>query len=1072
MIKKSLVLLMCLAAVHGVFATDDIQKEIKASGVKGGVVVYIGKADPERISSLLFNDSCLVQTLDTDAGRIASVRKSIQAKGLYGNVSVIGWDGRRLPYADNIVNLIIVDGQKSQVERKEIMRVLAPRGVAYVDGRKIVKPWPEDIDEWPHFLHGPDNNAVARDKKVGPSRHLQWTTGPLRSRDHDGLASMSAMTSSGGRMFYILDEGPTSIMHRPASWNLIARDAFNGLLLWKRKMPDWLSHLYYFRSGPAHLPRRLVSVEDKVYVTLGFHAPVSELDAADGRTLKTFSGTDKTEEIIVVKDLLFVVIGKPEIFEKFGHTITKGNIMTWDDKPEFRGEKKIMAFNRSTGKKLWDTGDRDLSRLAPLSMTAGEGMLFFLDNQKLYAVDQSTGQEKWSAPCATEGLFMQGYAPCVVYADNMIFVMKDRLMAFSAEDGRILWINEKDAYGTHAAADVFAINGKLWVSGEKGSLVKDAIQVLDMKTGKSIKPLSKKTYWPGLHHHRCYRNKATTEYLITSRSGLEFIGVNEDSRKFDRWVRGICQYGIMPANGLLYVPPHPCGCFSEIMFRGFHAFSHSSSMDKDLSNLNNEGSILHHKTIAKTPKRGKIKEKNAVDTDTSAASEALWAAPVYDTDKDSWPTYRHDISRSGSTPLVVSSKLKPLWTEALGEQLTSSTLKDNRFYVASKASCQLFCLDALTGKTIWAYLADGIIDSPPTLYQNLAIFGCRNGCVYALDSATGKMVWSFRAAPLDYQIVSHDRLESAWPVHGSVTVTGDVAYFAAGRSSAIDGGLFIYGLDARTGKVVHHKQLLVDKSQVEEKYTYMPDVFMSDGTSLVMRVTRFTPGLEFDTALKKHNTINTPSSMLDESWDHRNNWNLGGYEAAGNPLYNGPNKVRADRPFGKLIVFNKETAFSVQTPYTFLKQDKRRYPKAHTGQKHQKYLRYSKDDFPIGCRLYAQNNVVVNLGPPIKSVQPDKEVILTTKTHKWTKDIPLQVRAMVLTDKTLFAAGWKDVSDPDGTISEQLTACLQARSATDGSMLAEYDLPAQVVFDGMIAAHGSLYISLKNGTVMCLRGAK
>ena len=36
------------------------------------------------------------------------------------------------------------------------------------------------------------------------------------------------------------------------------------------------------------------------------------------------------------------------------------------------------------------------------------------------------------------------------------------------------------------------------------------------------------------------------------------------------------------------------------------------------------------------------------------------------------------------------------------------------------------------------------------------------------------------------------RLESAWPVHGSIMIFEDTAYFAAGRSSFLDGGIGVF----------------------------------------------------------------------------------------------------------------------------------------------------------------------------------------------------------------------------------------------------------------------------------------
>jgi hypothetical protein len=56
----------------------------------------------------------------------------------------------------------------------EVMRVLSPGGVALIDFKKTVKPWPKEIDNWTHLLHGPDNNAVALDSVVGPPRRIQW----------------------------------------------------------------------------------------------------------------------------------------------------------------------------------------------------------------------------------------------------------------------------------------------------------------------------------------------------------------------------------------------------------------------------------------------------------------------------------------------------------------------------------------------------------------------------------------------------------------------------------------------------------------------------------------------------------------------------------------------------------------------------------------------------------------------------------------------------------------------------------------------------------------------------------
>ena len=199
------------------------RKILDATGVAGGLVVHVGCGTGTLTAALRANDSYLVHGLDTDPANVEKARARIRALGLYGKVTVEQWTGRGLPYVDNLVNLVVSE-DLGDVPMAEVLRVLAPGGVAYVktggNWTRTVKPRPKEIDEWTHYLHGPDNNAVAHDDVVGPPRRLQWRAGPVFARHHDVLASVSAMVSAGGRIFYIIDEGPTSLWHYPSAGRL------------------------------------------------------------------------------------------------------------------------------------------------------------------------------------------------------------------------------------------------------------------------------------------------------------------------------------------------------------------------------------------------------------------------------------------------------------------------------------------------------------------------------------------------------------------------------------------------------------------------------------------------------------------------------------------------------------------------------------------------------------------------------------------------------------------------------------------------------------------------------------
>ena len=186
---------------------QEAQQVLSATGVKGGLVVHLGSGDGRLTAALRASDAYLVHGLDADPKNVEAARAHIRSLGLYGAVSVQRLtDPTHLPYADNFVNLLVAQ-DLGEVPMAECLRVLAPLGVAYIGGQKTVKPWPKEIDQWTHFLHAADGNAVAADTKVGPPGCLQWMGEPRWTRSHEELSSISAVVSANGRMFTIVDKG-------------------------------------------------------------------------------------------------------------------------------------------------------------------------------------------------------------------------------------------------------------------------------------------------------------------------------------------------------------------------------------------------------------------------------------------------------------------------------------------------------------------------------------------------------------------------------------------------------------------------------------------------------------------------------------------------------------------------------------------------------------------------------------------------------------------------------------------------------------------------------------------------
>ena len=183
---------------------------------------------------------------------------------------------------------------------------------------------------------------MARDRRVDIPRSIQWVSEPRWGRSHEELASLSAAVTAGGRIFFIVDEAPLASIRFLSDWKLVARDAFNGTLLWKRPLGAWVDHLRHFRSGPAHLPRRMVAVGDRVYVTPSLDGPVVALDAATGQTVREYAGTENTEEILAADGVLYLAVGTSEANRRGGGLFARGE-------PAPTGFRFITAIDADTG---------------------------------------------------------------------------------------------------------------------------------------------------------------------------------------------------------------------------------------------------------------------------------------------------------------------------------------------------------------------------------------------------------------------------------------------------------------------------------------------------------------------------------------------------------------------------------------------------------------------------------------------------------------------------------------------------------------------------------------------------
>ena len=1030
-----------------------------SSGIQGGLVVHVGSSGGPFNTDLLANDSFVVHRLCGDRHDTAEAREYLKQQNLYGKVSVQHWNKQYLPYTDNLVNLLVAE-DLGDVSMDEVIRVLAPGGVACVKSgdswKKTVKPWPEEIDQWTHYLHGPDNNAVARDTRVGLPKHVQWIGYPKFARSHEQLASVSAMVSARGRLFCIIDEGLTADIRMPARWHLVARDAFNGVILWKRKIDRWADHLHGFRSGPPDLPFRLVAAGDRVYVTLGIDQPVTALDAATGKLVMTYQGSDNTRQIIHTGDRLIMLAGSSQVAIRMR-----------------RGEDKsarrvVMAANPETGEMLWR---KEISIETLLPLVVSNDAVLYQTSEHLVCLNAKSGDQRWrtahpvrlAAPQSGTWLWA---SPTLTAHDGIVYVADfQALSAFSIDQGEALW-ECSSASGFNSPPDVFVINDRLWRGYTRSRGSADFGEGLNARTGEVEKIIATQKAWayPTLAHYRCYRPKATSRFILSSRSGVEFIDVESGKINPNHWVRGTCQYGVMPANGLLYAPPHSCACNIKTMVRGMCAFASSHGEPSDARTADAR--------LEKGPAYGNVARQ---ETGHGHA--------------DDWPTFRHDNGRSGRTTSSVPGNLSRAWKTTIGGRLSSPVAGGGKLFVAEIDAHTVHALDVTDGASLWSYTAGGRVDSPPTIHDHMVLFGSADGWVYCLREADGALVWRFRGAPEDRLIVSRGQLESAWPIHGSVLVNDGTLIVAAGRSSYLDGGIHLYRLEPETGKMLSETVIhSLDPKTGEQPdggvdlRGVLNDVLAVSGKSVYMRHLKidFDSGDDLQTG-PPH--LFAPMGFLDDAWWHRSYWLFASDPVCMPPTNESGWAIWARMgnmvPSGRILSLGEEMVYGY---------GRNRYPGGGAGQvrggeqyhlfaaekeafqplpsnRENQHLRYGGSGRALGLEITERDK---RYGEP------------SLHRNVWSRQVPIFARALVLADTTLLLAGPHEQAElrtgeltlpnldkAESAFQGRQGAALCLVDAAGGEPLAQYKLESPPVFDGMIAARGRIFISLKDGSLVC-----
>ena len=769
-----------------------------------GLVSIVGAEPGGQVGlELAKTDDFVVHVIDPDPATVGAVQEAVDAEGVYGKSLIVEAASLgRLPYVENSIDLLVCldhPDRMKELSGSEIQRVLRPGGTALIGNGsnegdpetatldwfkqafegdpepvevlsegwlKYQKPEMEGTDDWSHWEHTPDNNPLSTDQNTKPPFMTQFLGSPYYS------AMPAITTAAGGRTFLAM--GHIAHHEREEEWlnTLLARNGYNGLELWRKKLPDgYMVHRSAF-----------VATDDVFYMIDPYGSGVLKIDPESGDEIGRvrLRGERGDWKWIALQDgVLYGLIGDEKDPSETTIVRSTQSHWSWEELSKGYYEKKVpwgfgqtlVAYDLENEEVRWkyETENQIDSR----AIAIGGGKVFYYGPElHIGSLDAKSGLKNWSNDdreilklieepghglTSTPGFRSACY---LVYSPKALYFQAQTRMnvvAVSPQDGSMMWRRKKVTNNPNT----LYVDGLLYVGiGEDG----ETLQV-DPMTGETLKNMD-------FGKRSCARLTGTPYQMFcrAEPEGSVFYDRINDKVRYNGAFRPACNDGVIGANGLLYVGPWLCDCNLSLM--GSIALASAGDFDFSVS------------------PEGRLTQGAAYDREI----------PTGQNDPSEWSQYRGNLDRSGTSPVWLQGSIDLVWEqepEFEFEPTAPVSSGGNFFYAGDDGKVR--CVNAFTGELKWEYRTAGPIKAAPSIWADRVYVGSGDGHAYCLAADTGELIWKFRAAPVSRRMMVYDRLASTWPVNTGVVVQEGTAYFGAG---IIDyDGTYVYALDAQTGEV-------------------------------------------------------------------------------------------------------------------------------------------------------------------------------------------------------------------------------------------------------------------------------
>lgn len=1030
-------------------AAEPPAEHLPANGICG--VITEAKAKT-RMVDLAKSGKVVVHVLAPSEKSADEIAKAADKAGVGGKLLVESIPASPIPWRPNLLNGLVIENPEG-IDLDQALAAVAPGGKLCVlkDGQWeiTVRERPDGMDIWTHnYRDAGGNSGVSEDTLVGFPLGLRWNDDlpfnlSTSSESSNQWSNTRAIATVNGRIFYVTNAARENLRRTVNEMRaekgtqdvyLIARDAWNGTLLWRRKLGDiFYGNLFYTARAP------MAALGDKVYAVTK-DKMIHEIDGQTGKTLRTFEPKFMPARLMILDGVLVVAC-----WEGGEHTGgATGIIRRPLDADVEKGS--VVAFDLSTGKKAWEH-----DRLAT-SLRGADGRIYIVERD---------GADQFEIDGLMRAKRRGQYAD---YDAKQPEKMKEKygdlpgrgsqkVVAFNVTDGEKLWELDGAALELdpvdHLAISVAGLDDVVVTKNTHAITRAGSREAIILEGGSGRTVLRRATNsFPVLHDDKIHIDGTAFDPLtgshvegkgirvgltvctpqvyvngITTNNRSNSYNVEGETRTFGA-ARGSCMFAAVPANGAFYTAQTYCACAPGTV-PGFISFG-------PIGTEPTEDEVIAGAKLIKGPAFGK-----QGDGEDSGGG---------------WSTYLGNGDRSNSHNGVTlpagelsiawkkqiaapfsDSNIESSWKDSLEGLLTAPIASDGLVIAADRHRRKVIALNATDGSVAWEKFVGGRLTAPPTLTDDLCLFGANDGYVYALNAKDGTLAWKLRMGPEERRMVAYAQPESPWPVYSSILVSDDgTAYASAGRSTGAESGIIVRAFDPKTGEIQWSTPIAYREGRRAE---HVNDVmYLHEGKIHLMKSVldpktgEFLPNPRDEHAAK----IAAWKKALAAAA-------LAGEEAPPQP----------ELPKG-LAMHNLGIEGIANSNWTKL-GDRRR--------------RFSTFDEVIGTILAWDDSVILGAAPGRNSVYSRTERNETDGKPKFLWNSPLpdeQVTAVAIGKNAVVLAG--GLYPEDGKSLGFVRIVDRETGKPTGSL----EFPAPLSYHGLAIADGKIFATFEDGTAVCI----